>query len=43
MMDGGPLFLVLPLLFLVWLLVLGVVGAGGVWAVRRFREDNNSL
>jgi hypothetical protein len=43
MMDGGPLFLVLPVLFFVWLLVLGVVAAVGVWAVRRFREDNNNL
>jgi hypothetical protein len=39
MIDGGPLFLVLPLLFFVWLLGLAAVAAVGVWAVRRFREQ----
>jgi hypothetical protein len=41
MMDGGPLFLLLPVLFFVWLLGLGVVAAVGVWAVRRFREQGD--
>ena len=30
-MDGPPLFLLLPVLFLVWLLGLGGVDAAGVW------------
>jgi hypothetical protein len=39
MMDGPPLFLLLAVLFFVWLLVLGVTAAVGVWAVRQFREQ----
>jgi hypothetical protein len=39
-MDGPPLFLLLPVLFFVWLLFLGVVAAAGVWAVRQYREQN---
>jgi hypothetical protein len=39
MMDGPPLFLLLPVLFFVWLFGLAVVAAVGVWAVRRFREQ----
>jgi hypothetical protein len=39
MIDGSPLFLLLPVLFFVWLLGLAVVAAVGVWAVRRFREQ----
>jgi hypothetical protein len=42
-MDGPPLFLFLPILFFVWLLGLAVVAGVGVWAVRRFREQNSSL
>jgi hypothetical protein len=42
MMDGPPLFLLLPVLFLVWLLGLAVVAAVGVWAVRRFREEQDT-
>jgi len=40
MMDGPPLFLLLPVLFFAWLLFLGVVVAVGVWAVRQYREQN---
>lgn len=43
MMDGGPLFLVLPVLFFVWLVGLAVVAGVGVWAVRRFREQDSNL
>jgi hypothetical protein len=43
MMDGPPLFLLLPVLFFVWLVGLAVVAAVGVWAVRRFREQDSSL
>jgi hypothetical protein len=39
MMDGPPLFLLLPVLFFVWLLFLGATAAVGVWAVRQFREQ----
>jgi hypothetical protein len=42
MMDGSPLFVLLPVLFLVWLLGLAVVAGVGVWAVRRFREEQDS-
>jgi hypothetical protein len=41
--DGPPLFLLLPILFFVWLLGLAVVAGVGVWAVRRFREQDSSL
>jgi hypothetical protein len=41
MMDGPPLFLLLPVLFAFWLLGLAVVAAVGVWAVRRFREEQD--
>ena len=43
MMDGPPLFLFLPILFFVWLVGLAVVAGVGVWAVRRFREQDSSL
>jgi hypothetical protein len=39
MVDGPPLFLLLPVLFF-WLLFLGVAAAVGVWAVRRYRTQN---
>jgi hypothetical protein len=39
MIGGPPLFLLLPVLFFVWALGLGVVAAAGVWAVRQFREQ----
>jgi hypothetical protein len=43
MMDGSPLFfLLLPVLFFVWLFGLAVVAGVGVWAVRRFREEQDS-
>jgi hypothetical protein len=40
MMDGPPLFLLLPVLFAFWLVGLAVVAGVGVWAVRRFREQD---
>ena len=43
MVDGPHLFLLLPILFFVWLLGLAVVAGVGVWAVRRFREQDSSL
>jgi hypothetical protein len=43
MVDGPPLFLLLPVLFFVWLLGLAVVAGVGVWAVRRFREQDGNL
>jgi hypothetical protein len=44
MMDGPPLFLLLPILFFfVWLVGMAVVAGVGVWAVRRFREQDSSL
>jgi uncharacterized membrane protein len=41
MMDGPPFFLLLPILFFVWLVGLAVVAGAGVWAVRRFREEQD--
>ena len=43
MIDGPPLFLLLPVLFFVWLIGLAVVAGVGVWAVSRFREHGNNL
>jgi hypothetical protein len=40
MMDGPPLFLLLPVLFFFWLVGLAAVAGVGVWAVRRFREQD---
>jgi hypothetical protein len=40
MMDGPPFFLLLPVLFAFWLVGLAVVAGVGVWAVRRFREQD---
>jgi hypothetical protein len=42
MMDGSPLFLLLPVVFFVWLLGLAVVAGVGVWAVRRFRQEQDT-
>jgi hypothetical protein len=40
MVDGPPLFLLLPVLFFLWLLFLGAAAAVGVWAVHRHRAQN---
>jgi hypothetical protein len=40
MVDGPPLFLLLPVLFFLWLLFLGAAAAVGVWAVHRYRAQN---
>jgi len=37
MMGNGPLFVVLAVLLLVWLIGLAVLGGVGVWAYRRLR------
>jgi hypothetical protein len=37
MMGGGPLFVILAVLLLLWLVGLAAVGGLGVWAYRRLR------